>query len=65
MPEPRPKLKITGETAAAHCRIVEARDYTYIEQNTIKTSPWTRLTKKSHEIWWEFHRDGEAGTQDA
>lgn len=59
MPEPRPKLKITSETAAAHCRIAEAGDYTYIEQNTIKNSPWTRLAKKGHELWWEIHRGGD------
>ena len=59
VPEPRPKLKITGETVAAHCRIAEAGDYTYIELITIKSSPWTRLAKKGHEIWWEFHRDGD------
>jgi hypothetical protein len=39
VPEPGPKLKIVGKTAAAQCRIAEAGHYTYIEQNTTKKSP--------------------------
>lgn len=48
-----------GETPAAQCRIAEAGDYTYIEQNTSKKSLWTRLAKKGHEIWWEFNKGGK------
>jgi hypothetical protein len=33
VPEPGPKLTIIGETPAARCRIAEAGDYTYVEQN--------------------------------
>jgi len=55
-PEPRPKLTIRGKTATAHCPVAEAGEYIYIEQNTKKKGPWTRLAKQGHEIWWEFRK---------
>jgi hypothetical protein len=58
VPEPGPKLTIVGETPKAGCRIARAGDYTYLEQNTKKRSPWTRLAKAGHEIWWEFDKRG-------
>jgi hypothetical protein len=59
VPEPGPKLKMVGKTAEAECRIAQAGDYTHIEQNTTKDSPWTRLAKRGHQIWWEFHKEGD------
>ena len=56
---PKPALKIVRDTPAAQCRIAEAGDYTYIEQNTNKKSAWTRLAKKVPEIWWEFNKRGD------
>jgi hypothetical protein len=51
-----PEVEGVGKTAAAECRIAQGGDYTYIEQNTTKKSPWTRLAKRGHQIWWEFHK---------
>lgn len=53
-----PRAEIVGDTPAAQCRIAEAGDYTYIEQNTGKKSPWTRLARQGHRIWWEFNKRG-------
>ena len=59
VPEAGPKLIIIGETPTARCRIAEAGDYRYVEQNTAKKSPWTSLAKNGHEIWWEFNKRRE------